>query len=535
MSGDSEQQQLFVEPIEDGEGEGEGGLVNITADGGITKEILRKGEGYDTPPDGSEVTVHYVGTLTDGSQFDSSRSRGTPFKFKIGMGQVIKGWDQGVATMQKGELAKFTIKSDYGYGDRGSPPKIPGGATLIFEVELLSWATDDNVTSDGGVIKKVVEAGSGHQNPKKRDEVFCTAVGTIEGSGREFFNGDFSFIVDGEGSIKGLSKAVTKMKKGEKARIRLTAPYAYGAAGKAEWGIGPEDTLLYDLRLTNWFEVQDVENDGSILKKITTQASDDAYNRPNELATATVRVRGRVQGSSTYFLNKWDEPLVFVIDEDQQPYGLDRAVHSMKKNEVAQVTVAPRHGYGAQGDQSLGVPPNATLEYEVELLDFVAGKETWDMTPQEKLADSVKTKDEGNVAFKAGRLERAIKLYRRALSRVEYDSHDDPAELKADMRASRLVCHSNLAACFMRQADYTEATRFITKTLELDPSNVKALFRRAQISSTKKNWDEAMVDLKRVRELDPNSVEAANEFRKVQQKIKEQEQKDRAIYSKMFA
>jgi len=83
---------------------------------------------------------YFVGTLeSDGSKFDSSLDRGKPFKFTIGKGQVIKGWDEGFATMKVGEKAKLVIRSDYGYGDSGHPPTIPGKATLVFEVELLGF------------------------------------------------------------------------------------------------------------------------------------------------------------------------------------------------------------------------------------------------------------------------------------------------------------------------------------------------------------------------------------------------------------
>ena len=102
--------------------------VTIEKDGGILKEILVEGSGTETPWTGDKVYVHYVGTLTDGDKFDSSRDRGDRFSFNLGKSEVIKGWDQGVATMKLGEKAMFTIKPDYGYGSAGSPPKIPGKA-----------------------------------------------------------------------------------------------------------------------------------------------------------------------------------------------------------------------------------------------------------------------------------------------------------------------------------------------------------------------------------------------------------------------
>lgn len=96
--------------------------------------------GSGPPPNGSLVTAHYTGTLaSDGSKFDSSVDRAKAFEFTIGQGQVIKGWDEGFASMLVGEKAMLTIRSDYGYGKNGSPPKIPGDATLNFEVELLAF------------------------------------------------------------------------------------------------------------------------------------------------------------------------------------------------------------------------------------------------------------------------------------------------------------------------------------------------------------------------------------------------------------
>ena len=103
---------------------------------GLQIEELQVGTGAEAKA-GQKVDVHYTGWLTDGKKFDSSHDRKQPFSFKLGAGQVIKGWDQGVAGMKVGGKRKLTIPADLGYGARGAGGVIPPNATLVFEVELL--------------------------------------------------------------------------------------------------------------------------------------------------------------------------------------------------------------------------------------------------------------------------------------------------------------------------------------------------------------------------------------------------------------
>jgi peptidylprolyl isomerase len=114
-----------------------GGQTNLTTTpSGLQYEDIKVGDG-PSPRAGQTVVVHYTGWLTNGKKFDSSVDRGQPFKFAIGQGQVIKGWDEGVMSMKVGGKRKLTIPPHLGYGQRGMPGAIPPNATLVFDVQLL--------------------------------------------------------------------------------------------------------------------------------------------------------------------------------------------------------------------------------------------------------------------------------------------------------------------------------------------------------------------------------------------------------------
>lgn len=107
-----------------------------TTESGLKYEKLESGDGAQ-PQTGQTVMVHYTGMLEDGTVFDSSRERNRPFSFRIGVGQVIRGWDEGVGMMHVGDRWKLIIPPELGYGERGAGGVIPPNATLIFDVELL--------------------------------------------------------------------------------------------------------------------------------------------------------------------------------------------------------------------------------------------------------------------------------------------------------------------------------------------------------------------------------------------------------------
>ncbi|CAK9062985.1 Peptidyl-prolyl cis-trans isomerase FKBP65 (PPIase FKBP65) (70 kDa peptidyl-prolyl isomerase) (FK506-binding protein 65) (AtFKBP65) (Immunophilin FKBP65) (Peptidyl-prolyl isomerase ROF2) (Protein ROTAMASE FKBP 2) (Rotamase) [Durusdinium trenchii] len=204
------------------------------------------------PKKGDDVKVHYVGTLqTDGSKFDSSRDRGQPFEFNLGSGQVIRGWDLGVKTMKKGEVAKFTLAPDFAYGEEGSPPKIPPKATLVFEVELLGWVSKDDLFGDEGAIKTQLKEGSGWRTPNDGKEVLLSlkAKAPDDTVVEEKSQIEYVLSSDALGELgKVVDKVLLNMKKDEEVAVKCTKDYFLG--DKYPEGGTVEVTLheMYDVK-----------------------------------------------------------------------------------------------------------------------------------------------------------------------------------------------------------------------------------------------------------------------------------------------
>jgi len=104
---------------------------------GVTRKVLKPGDNTHFPKRGDKVKIHYIGTLEDGTIFDSSRARASPLEAEIGVGKVIRGWDEGVPHMSLGEHSIMTVTSDYAYGEHGFPPVVPPNAMLVFDMELI--------------------------------------------------------------------------------------------------------------------------------------------------------------------------------------------------------------------------------------------------------------------------------------------------------------------------------------------------------------------------------------------------------------
>jgi peptidylprolyl isomerase len=228
---------------------------------GLQYQELKAGDGPAAKA-GDIVSVHYTGKLTDGKKFDSSLDRGQPFQFALGQGQVIKGWDEGIALMKKGGKAILTIPPELGYGARGAGGVIPPNATLVFEVELVNILagapaapttvneTDYQTTATGLKYYDFV-VGTGAA-PKQGQQVTVHYTGWLV-DGKKFDSSldrgqPFGFAIGVGQVIRGWDEGVMSMKVGGKRQLVIPAELGYGARGAG--GVIPANaTLIFEVEL----------------------------------------------------------------------------------------------------------------------------------------------------------------------------------------------------------------------------------------------------------------------------------------------
>lgn len=522
---------------------------DLTGDGGVMKEILKHGEqGWMKPEDGDEVNMHYRGTLLDGSEFDSSYSRNTPFVFKLGEGNVIKGWDIVGKSMTKGEKAKVTLKPEYAYGETGSPPKIPKNATLVFEMELLSWSSKRDVFGDGLVVKSELKPGDGWERPGKLAEITLSVIATaMDEDGRnereKLHEGETTLSL-GNGSVpETWEKVVPDMKKGSVLQLICKHP----RTGASELDYVPSDVscVKYELTLVSWRKIEDVLNDGTLVKKVYKEG--EGWERPAEGASATVNVKYMTFSvDSRLTVPSPGDPLItvndlqFKVGDGDVIDGIDRVVQSMKLNEHALVSIASKLAFQSAPSllssdlKAKGIDTDSDILVELTLTKFAKSKDAWSMSFEEKIEEMKARKKRGNELFKDARYETARKSYDRAVNFFESPTSELQPDLKTQVNELLVQCHLNLAMCHDRMGDSQKVLTHCKKVLDIQPSNVKALYRQGCAFLAQDDYYNAQSSLKYARQLNPGNADVVRKLKELKDKRLRQDAEDKKLFSNMF-
>lgn len=523
---------------------------DLTGDGGVIKEILQHGvQGWQKPENGDDVQMHYSGTLLDGTKFDSSYDRGTPFSFKLGDGKVIKGWDIVGKTMAKGEKARVTLKPEYAYGSAGSPPKIPENATLVFEMELLSWTSKRDVFGDGSVIKTEISPGTGWERPGSLAEATLSVTATqMNDNGTEqlskLHQEEVIFTFGSKQVPDAWEKVVQDMKKDTEVSLICRAPHLTGPSVTYV----PEDAkcVKFDLKLMSWRKIEDIHSDGKLVKKVLQEG--DGWERPNEGSTVVVTAKFMLPDTTHTLLVPPPVAetavavgdLEFKVGDGIVIDGLDRVVQSMKVNESAVVAVSPEHAFASAPGlltkelTAQGFLVESKILLEVKLNKFEKAKDVWSMSFEEKVEEMKLRKERGNELFKAKRYATAKKSYDRAVAFFDSPTSELSPELKAKVNELLVKCHLNLAVCLRKMGDIQQVMVHCKKALEIQPANDKALFHQGCAYLELDDYDNAKLSLKYALELSPNNVDIRKKLKELKDKRTKQDAQDRKLYSNLF-
>jgi peptidylprolyl isomerase len=234
----------------------------VTTVSGLRYVIKKSNPSGELASPGDVVYVHYVGTLTNGTKFDSSRDRNKPFSFPLGKGSVIKGWDEAFAILRKGEVATIILPPSLGYGDRNLGT-IPPNSTLIFEVELLDiqkkldykpydGTGKDTITTKSGLKYIVIDPGVNNIKAQADQNLSVYYAGYLTNGSMFDANFDgftpFNLRISDASVITGWLEMLSLMSKGMKVRAILPPDLAYGSSGVGGV-IPPNATLIFDIYL----------------------------------------------------------------------------------------------------------------------------------------------------------------------------------------------------------------------------------------------------------------------------------------------
>lgn len=352
-----------------------------TTASGLKYSVLKPGGEGAAPKLRDEVTVHYTGWLENGTIFDSSVERGQPATFKLG--QVIEGWNEGLALMTPGARFKLTIPFALAYGEQGRPPVIPPKATLIFEVELLSVKAaapapvfqqanaEKQKTTATGIKYEVLAEGSGETCKASDVFVLRYALWTPEAKLLDC-SADSGQMIRGRASdmgLKFLQELPLLLKVGGKLRAEVPAALAFG--DRPMPGLAPGSATVWELELTEIVAVPAFSaTPPDKLKKTASGLGYEVIKEGTGKTPAmgdpvTVHYAGWLTDGTLFDASYVrGEPAEFRLGEVIQ--GWNEGLQLMKEGGIYKFTIPAELGYGARGAPP-SIPPNATLVFLVEL------------------------------------------------------------------------------------------------------------------------------------------------------------------------
>eukprot|EP00051_Salpingoeca_urceolata_P007093 m.94173 g.94173 ORF g.94173 m.94173 type:complete len:428 (-) comp15114_c0_seq1:139-1422(-) len=320
-----------------------------------------------------------------------------------------------------------------------------------------------------------------------------------------------------------IALAVTSMQKGEV--VEVTSGAQTSADGCP---------ARFRIELVRWKERNDLTGDGGISKVIVEHGDGP---KPTAKATITARIRGVHGSENVVFDDRYDPPAEVTLDTYSPSSGIiDESIfvmlRSMRKGERSSFQVEPAYGFGADDDGP--VPSTARLTYEIEMLEIAAADNPEQLPHEERVRRAEEAKSKGTELFKEQHYAEAVMAYSEVLGLLERDFLFRP-EIKRESRRIKMAACLNIAACQLKLGQHKDVVGICTELISQNKSTTKAWYRRALAQEQLDNLREAKQDMTKALELSPNDKGIRRALQGIAQKIKEQDEKDKATMQGMFS
>jgi peptidylprolyl isomerase len=359
----------------------------ITTESGLQYIEIINGDG-EAPKVGDIITMHFIGTLPDGTEFGNSYIQGSPIEVVWGREQLLPGWEEGIGLMRTGEKARFIIPAELGFGSQDFDI-VPGNSPIIIEMELLSVErppdptivkTSDLTITESGLQYYDITIGDGDEAIKHSNVATHYRIWVQEGEQDIFIASSYSaesvpFVLGrGNSVILGWDEGVFGMKQGGKRMVIIPPDLAFGEQSSS--GIPANSTLIMEIELVDVKQpetITEVDEDAYTVTDSGLQYYDLKDGQGVMVSagqSVVVHYTGWLEDGTQFDSSReFSEPLTFELGAGQVITGWDEGVAGMQVGGIRQIIIPPELGYGTVGAGNV-IPPEATLIFQVELLEI---------------------------------------------------------------------------------------------------------------------------------------------------------------------
>mmetsp|Transcript_8214 Transcript_8214/g.24712 ORF Transcript_8214/g.24712 Transcript_8214/m.24712 type:complete len:519 (+) Transcript_8214:181-1737(+) len=484
-------------------------------------KIVKDGTGWRRAEVGDQLVVNCTGRTADEREVDRREN----MHMKLGDSTVPALWNDALKMMAKGEVVSLNV-----------PAKEVSWLNvnekdINYELELVSWIPRRDLLNDGSAVESLIDEGEGWERPDKHSEVkaelWAVPVGkpekmALKPTTRTFHLGSPSIPNVWNRSISGMRKNSLVSIRCDRQRTQEIGQYL---------AISFPDEINFFIKLLSWFKIEDMFGDTKAKKKVINEGL--GWEKPGEGAEVTIDVNYRRPGTSEII---WSGEQKITVGDGMLCDAMDTACESMKRGEKAIVLSESSRAFLSCPELAPpGISPKDDIEVDIVMKDLVREPAIWTMSFDDAIEAMKRRREKGNNLFKKDRLAKALRHYERSFQAMDRCQPDLSAEKRATVDSLRTLCLVNMSFCYEKLGDFKEMYNYADRAVMIEPSNVKALYRRGTASMMLGNYGKAETDLRYASELTHGrDTDVKKRLREIQLHLAKQDAEERKKLSTSF-